>query len=118
MNTKNLTLGFVASVFAIGSAFTTREKVINFSYVWWKEAPYSPGFVCKDLPGNCATSGSLLCKAVIVVESGAVKTPAVHNAANCLNTYNNDDNGRLGELIDLEGAGRPFSVSDDGATPL
>jgi hypothetical protein len=117
MNTKNLILGLAAIVFAIGSAFTTKEKLVSTPYIWMKEASNS-SFECFDVPGACATNGSTLCKVSIVLESEAIKTPNAHTADNCATTYSSDNDGSAGSTIDFGGVDRPFAVSNDGTNPL
>jgi hypothetical protein len=115
MKPKNLILGLFAIVFAVGSAFVTWEKSINTPYIWVKQRFNSSVFVCTSAPGECVTSGNLLCKVSIVMENGITKTAEAHNAVNCFNTYEESD---LTPVIDLGGTDRPFAVSDDGVNPL
>jgi hypothetical protein len=81
MKTKNLLLGLIAFVFAVGSAFASLLAPAN---IWVKARLTSGGSItCVDTQVTCANSGAVRCTVTVPVQQGSGVTSSTYRNSGC-----------------------------------
>ena len=84
MRTKNVILGLVAFVFAIGSAFTSIEFPAQTAYVWVKRQ--NQNFQCLNSQRQCTSQAtdSEICQIEVTIDiPSSSKIVSAHLNSNC-----------------------------------
>jgi hypothetical protein len=81
MKTKNLLLGLIAFVFAIGSAFAS---LLAPAEIWVKARRTCAGIIsCVNTEVTCANAGAVRCKVQLPVQQGNNTTSKTYKNSSC-----------------------------------